>query len=695
MQGNSKNASAGPGQAQSFGCDRRKASNSDYGLMSDTDNVLESLAEAFVAVDAEWRYTYVNTHAEKTLRRPRAALLGESLWDSFPDVSGTPFEMKCRRAMTERASIRMEMFNKAMGIWLEANIFPLKCGGLGVAFHDISSRKRIESVIEGQRQALELSVNGAPLESILNVLVRVVEAQSGNQALGSILLLDQDGAYLKCGAAPSLPETYRKALDAAPAGPGAGCCGITARTGKITIANDIANDPRFAVWRDLALAHNFRSCWSAPIFSTGGKILGTFALYYSRNKNPAPGDLEIVGYLTRTVAIIIEQKRQMSQRERAESALKQADRRKDEFLAILAHELRNPLAPIGNAIHVMRSPAATPEMKTEARDMIERQTHQMARLVDDLMDVSRITRGKIALRKQRIRLDDAVGNAIETVRPLIERSRHTLQVHFAPEPLYVHADPTRIVQIFANILNNAAKYTNPGGQIRLSVEQVGGQAVIRIRDNGIGIPANKLCSVFDMFSQVENALDRAHGGLGIGLTLVKNLVAMHEGRIEARSDGEGRGSEFTIYLPLSKEDAKVENMDERYEVSPAPGARRHRILVVDDNESAAKTIGWMLEMYDHDVRLAHNGPTAIEIAKSYLPDVVLLDIGLPGMNGYEICQAMKAMPEFRDTVFIAQTGWGQKEHRQRSHEAGFKYHLVKPVDAILLQNILTEMDVRQ
>ncbi|MBI2234508.1 MAG: response regulator [Micavibrio aeruginosavorus] len=660
--------------------------------MDETGNVLESLTEAFVALDPEWRYIYVNAHAEKILRMPRAVLLGKSLWDSFPDISGSSFDMKCRRAMVERVSIRMEMFHKTIGVWLEINVFPLQCGGLGFAFHDISTRKRVDAIIEGQRQALELSVGGAPLENILNVIVRAVEAQSGHEALGAILLLDQDGGYLKYGAAPSLPAGYRKALESNAVGPGAGCCGMTARTGKITIANDIANDPRFSVWRNVALEHDIKSCWSTPIFSTGGKILGTFAIYYKKNRNPVPGDLEIVGYLTRTVAIIIEQKKQMLQRERAEYALKQADRRKDEFLAILAHELRNPLAPIGNAIHIMRSSAATPEMKAEARDMIERQTHQMARLVDDLMDVSRITRGKIALRKQRIRLDDAVGNAIETVRPLIEKSRHELQIHFAPEPLYVHADPTRIVQIFSNVLNNAAKYTTPGGQIWLSVEQIGGQAVIRIKDNGIGIPANKIGSIFDMFSQVENALDRAHGGLGIGLTLVKNMVAMHEGRIEARSDGEGKGSEFTIYLPLAKEDVNnLEEAEDNYDVSPAPGTRRHRILVVDDNEAAAKTIGWMLEMYDHDVRLAHNGPTAIEIAKSYLPDVVLLDIGLPGMNGYEICQAMKAMPEFKDAVFIAQTGWGQKEHRQRSHEAGFKYHLVKPVDAILLQNILTDM----
>jgi PAS domain S-box-containing protein len=368
--------------------------------------------------------------------------------------------------------------------------------------------------------------------------------------------------------------------------------------------------------------------------------------------------------------------------------LKQADQRKDEFLAILAHELRNPLAPISNAVEIMRNSSATPEKQIEARELIDRQIKQIVRLVDDLMDVSRITRGKMELRKICVRLSDVIEDAIETVRPLLDASRHTLHVTLAPEAPYVYADPTRITQIFANILNNAAKYTDPGGQIWLTIEKGDGIATIYIKDNGIGISADKLDNIFNMFSQVESALNRAQGGLGIGLTLVKNLVHLHGGDVEVRSEGEGKGTEFIIRIPLATELQIAEIQKNNAVLSGLDSSTRRRILVVDDNEETAQTMGWMMEMYGHDVRLAHSGKAALEVAASYKPDFVFLDIGIPDMNGYDICKAMNQMPELKNTIFVAQTGWGQKEHRVRSHEAGFNFHLVKPVDTKVLQAIL-------
>lgn len=362
----------------------------------------------------------------------------------------------------------------------------------------------------------------------------------------------------------------------------------------------------------------------------------------------------------------------------AEEALREADRRKDEFLATLAHELRNPLAPIRNAVQILRMKGTVDPDLRWARDIIDRQAQQLTRLVDDLLDVSRITRGKIELRKERIELAAILERALETSRPLIEGSRHRLTVNFPQEPLTLTADLTRMAQVLANLLNNAAKYTRPGGQIQLSAGREGDQAVIEVRDDGIGIPPEMLSLIFEMFAQVDTSLERAQGGLGIGLTIARRLVEMHGGTLVAASGGMGKGSVLTVRLPLAPEPESA-GLDDRSGEETSPGAPL-RILVVDDNEDSAESLAMLLELKGHDARTAHDGPRALAAAAEHRPDVVFLDIGMPGMNGFEVADRLRRQPETRNVLLVAMTGWGQEEDRRRSKEAGFDLHLVKPLD---------------
>jgi two-component system CheB/CheR fusion protein len=377
--------------------------------------------------------------------------------------------------------------------------------------------------------------------------------------------------------------------------------------------------------------------------------------------------------------------RDITDRKLAEQALREADRRKDEFLATLAHELRNPLAPIRNAVQILRlkSPA-DPDLRW-AHDIIDRQAQQLTRLVDDLLDVSRITRGRIELRQERVELAALLERALETSRPALEAARHQLTVTFPEEPLELVLDLTRIAQALSNLLNNAAKYTRPGGHIRLSASREDGEAVIRVRDDGIGIPPEMLASIFEMFAQVDTSLERTQGGLGIGLTIARRLVEMHGGTIAAASEGPGMGSELVVRLPLAPA-PEAAAPDPRVEAT-APGASL-RILVVDDNEDSAESLAMLLGLTGHDVRTAHDGPQALTAAAEHRPDVVFLDIGMPGMNGYEVASRLRRRPETQGVLLAAMTGWGQEEDRRRSKEAGFDYHLVKPLDPKALDELL-------
>ena len=321
---------------------------------------------------------------------------------------------------------------------------------------------------------------------------------------------------------------------------------------------------------------------------------------------------------------------------------------------------------------------------------MQRQVGHMVRLVDDLLDVSRISRGKIELRKEPVELASVVNHAVEAVRPLCESMDHELTVTLPPKPTYLNADPTRLAQVVGNLLNNACKFTEKGGRIRLTVERDGKQAVIRVQDTGIGIAAEQLPRIFEMFTQVDTSLERSRDGLGIGLTLVKNLVEMHDGTVEARSAGVGQGSEFVVRLPLLSEPLPA-LPQQPSGVKPVATVQR-RILVVDDNRDAAESLAMLLKLSGHEVHTAHDGLEAVEAAAKFQPDVILLDIGLPRLNGYEAARRIREQQRDKGLMLVALTGWGQEEDRRRSEEAGFDAHLVKPVDLAALSKLLVELD---
>jgi PAS domain S-box-containing protein len=372
---------------------------------------------------------------------------------------------------------------------------------------------------------------------------------------------------------------------------------------------------------------------------------------------------------------------------RAEEALQEADRRKDEFLATLAHELRNPLAPIRNAVELLRRAEGQADLSEKARGMMERQLGLMVRLIDDLLDISRITRGKLQLRKERVELAAVVPSAVEAARPSIDAQAHELTVTLPPQPVYLDADPVRLAQVFLNLLTNAAKYTEKGGHIWLTAERQGGDVVVSVRDTGIGIAAEHLPRLFEMFSQLTPALERSQGGLGIGLALVRGLVELHGGSVEARSGGPGLGSEFIVCLPVV-EAPVVTPQEPSGNGEKVGGGRQCRILVVDDNRDAADSLAMMLRLLGHDIQTAHDGLEAVQAAASFRPEIVLLDIGLPKLNGYEAARHIRAQPWGGHMALIALTGWGQEEDKRRSLEAGFDHHLTKPVVPAALEKLL-------
>lgn len=370
---------------------------------------------------------------------------------------------------------------------------------------------------------------------------------------------------------------------------------------------------------------------------------------------------------------------------RLAAELSDADRKKDEFLATLAHELRNPLAPIRNGLQVLTM-SDKPEARDRAVAMMGRQLGQMVQLVDDLMDVSRISRGKLELKRERVPLAGVLESAVETSRPLIDQMGHELVFVPPAADIVVDADLTRLAQVFLNLLNNAAKYTERGGRVWFTVAREGDRVAVAVRDTGIGIAADQLPRIFDMFSQVDGSLEKAQGGLGIGLMLVRRLTEMHGGTIEARSDGPGTGSEFVIRLPVV-EAATVSVERAKEQLTP----KAHRILIVDDNQDGADSLSEMMAFFGNDTRTAYDGEAAVAEAVAFQPDVILLDIGLPKLNGYEACRRIRAQQNGNRPVIIAQTGWGAAEDRERTREAGFDHHLVKPVDPVELLRLLADM----
>ena len=376
----------------------------------------------------------------------------------------------------------------------------------------------------------------------------------------------------------------------------------------------------------------------------------------------------------------------LAERARAEESLTVADQRKDEFLATLGHELRNPLAPLLTALHLLKAASIQEPVVVRVSAVMERQLNHLMRLVNDLLEVSRITRGLIEVQRELLDLAFIVHSAIDTSRPVLDAAGHQLSVELPTEPVTLYGDAVRLTQVLANLLTNAAKYTNTGGHIWIRVRKEGDRVIVSVRDNGIGIAADQLASVFDMFTQVDRSSRRAQGGLGIGLTLVRSLVAMHGGRVEARSEGLGSGSEFVVELPVLAGAWRVRPSDESKTVKKLP---RRRILVVDDNCDAAESLGELLSLLGATVCVVHSGREALDTLDSFAPDSVLLDIGMPDMDGYEVARKIRSTAHHGDVLLIALTGWGQEHDQRRSLGAGFDHHVVKPPDIDKLRDLLT------
>jgi signal transduction histidine kinase/response regulator RpfG family c-di-GMP phosphodiesterase len=516
------------------------------------------------------------------------------------------------------------------------------------------------------------------------MLYEVLEAMTTLQGSdqGLLCLYDRERDDLEPVASLGLGENYISSIGRLPMGVGASGAAMARRESVVVL--DVETDPLFAPYREAARAAGYRSVYSTPLVTCSGKLIGTVGTCFRAPHHPSKRDTRLVELYARQAAEFIDNAQ-------LNREIREADRRKDEFLAMLGHELRNPLAPILNALRIVRLPETTPRDAAEALEIAVRQVRHLARLVDDLLDVSRISSGKIQLRKEVVNLSRLVTRAVEIARPLIEARQHELEVSMPAEAIAIEADAARLEQVIANLLNNAAKYTEPEGRIELLVECDGDQVVLRVRDSGIGMTPEVLSRVFELFAQADRSLDRSEGGLGIGLTLVRRLVELHGGTVSAFSAGPARGSEFVARLPGCSPaipPAVIDGGDANLSLTELDEPSHKRILVVDDNIDGARTLSRLLKAWGHDVFVAYDGPTAIETARSQQPDVVVLDIGLPGMDGYQVAQRLREQPRMTQAMLLAVTGYGRSEDLLRSREVGISHHLIKPVDPEALKKLL-------
>ncbi len=551
---------------------------------------------------------------------------------------------------------------------------PLRMIGIGL---DVTRRKRAE---ETARFLADASSVLAGLEDFDSTLQKVSSLAVPSFAdWATVDMAEADGSLRRVSVShvdPAKVQLAHEVHSRFPPDPGAaqGAWNIL-RTGKSEIIPEITDELLVQAIKDqeqlgLIRQLGLRSYIGVPLTVRGDTFAVITFISAESGHRYDDMDLALAEDLASRTAIAVENSQLYRE-------LRLADRRKDEFLATLAHELRNPLAPISNGMHVLRVSGGSGALAEETRSMMERQLGQMVRLVDDLLDVSRITRNKLELRKERVSLAAIANSAAEAARPLMEHAGHAFSITLPPAPVYLDADPIRLAQVFSNLLNNAAKYTGPGGRITLTGTLEGDQVVVDVQDNGMGIPGDALSSIFEMFTQVDRNLERAQGGLGIGLSLVRRLVELHGGTISAHSDGPGQGSRFVTRLPAAgtlAEAATVPREDK------PPETARKRVLVVDDNYDSAKSLSVMLGLVGHETHCAHDGMAAIEAAEAFRPDLILLDIGLPKLDGYEACRRIREQPWSQGMVIVALTGWSQDEDRRRSGEAGFDHHLVKPVD---------------
>ena len=626
------------------------------------------------------------TEAWGQILHPSDAPAARERWAASLE-SGTSFELELRLLDRTEQTYRWHLI-RAVAIHDGAGIVARWFG----TSTDIHAQKRAE---EASRYLAAASAELASVVDYERTLQKVANLAVPYFADWSAVdLVDDHGRLRRLAVAHQDPEKIASVLELMreypPDPESAGGAYAVLRTGKPEVVCEITDDALVRAARDerhlrLIRGLGLKSYICVPM-AISGKTLGllTFATAESTRKY-TDADLALAIDLAQRAAVAIENTRLYE-------ALRETDRRKDEFLATLAHELRNPLAPVRNALQILKMPRVDARTVECSREMMERQVQQLVRLVDDLMDVSRVMRGKIELRRERVELAAVVARAVETVQPLVDAQGHDLTVQIASDSLLLDADPVRLAQVVSNLLTNAAKYTERRGRIWLTAARDGEMAVCHIRDNGIGIAPHMLPRIFELFVQVDHASTKAQGGLGIGLTLAKNLVEMHNGIIQARSEGVGRGCEFVVRLPLAPQATDRDHgaaARPQAETLPRPSAKR--LLVVDDNRDAANSLAMLMRLQGHEVRVAFSGLAALEMLKAYEPDLAFLDIGMPGMDGYEVARRIRGQDGRGNTVLAALTGWGQQEDRRRTAEAGFDYHLVKPPEPKTIEELIARL----
>jgi PAS domain S-box-containing protein len=605
-------------------------------VVAETGDYLEGMLEGFVAYDGNWRMTYMNRAAEQILGRDRRDVLGKTWHQAFPHAVGNPVDHMYQRVMNSRQAERMEFcYPHYRHRWLEISASPVGNGGVAVYFRDITELKRRELATSRLAAIVESSDDAIISKSLTGII------QSWNQAAERMYGFTAQEAIGQSILMLIPPERHHEEDEML----------ARLRRGERIEHYDTVRRRKNGELLDVSLT-------VSPIRDEHGRISGASKIA-----------------------------RDITEKKRAQQALEDANRYKDEFLAMLAHELRNPLAPISNALQLLRVVDASSPQATHARAVMERQLAHLVRLVDDLMEVSRITRGKIELRRETLLLSSVMLSAVETARPALEAAHHNFRIDMPAEAVELDGDFVRLAQVISNLLGNAAKYTDPGGEISLEAAREDGAALIRVRDNGIGIEPEMLPRIFDMFAQVPASQRRSQGGLGIGLALARALVEMHGGTIEATSEGRGKGSAFTVRLPVAAARRRADPVSSLRSTRRPDGPRR-RVLIVDDNVDAAETLQMVVSTMGHDAETVHDGAAALDAARRQKPDIVLLDISMPGMDGFTVARSIRGEPALRDIRVVALTGFGQQDDRRRSREAGFDDHLVKPVTPEDLRRLL-------
>jgi PAS domain S-box-containing protein len=643
--------------------------------------ILDRIPVMLTVYEPDARVLRLNPHFEKVIGWSVRETAGISLMEEcYPDRA---YREQVRRFMDSCDNGWMDICMRTRSgasvetSWANVRLSDQTQLGIGI---EITERKRAEETLRRNEARMRLLWEAA--ETLLhaddpNAMLRSVFAKiAPHLQLDAYLnfLVEEKGDALRLASSEGIPAEIAQRI--ARLEFGQPVCGAVAiqREPMVASFSGLATDSAAEMIKSLG----FRVHACNPLMA-GDAFLGTLS-FASRSRDTfEPAELEFLQTISQYVTIAYERLRLIQQ-------LREADRRKDEFLATLAHELRNPLAPIRNALQLWSMAEGDADQVAQARSIMERQFEQMVHLVDDLLDISRITRGKLELRMQHVSLEAIVRNAVETAQPVITASAHELAVVLPPEPIYLEGDAVRLAQVFSNLLNNAAKYTERGGRIWLTAERQGEAVVVSVRDTGIGISEKNIPNLFKMFSQVEPGLGRSQGGLGIGLSLVRGIVEMHGGTIDALSAGPEQGSEFIVRLPVAAEATQRPSGSQGNSKHRGPS---RRILVVDDNRDAADSLSSFLQMLGHEPRTSYDGAEALEAAEMFRPEIVLLDIGLPKMNGYEVARKLRENSWGRDLILIALTGWGMEEDRKRAFEAGFDHHLTKPADLEVLRKLLT------